>query len=154
MSEVFYHSVINMASSFALWYRGNVAKTDKTWVFDQSKCSQGLIYIIMVTWDKLIFLWVLYLSGMVYMLTVVVRLPLTDVWHSALWKNSFDNKWLCKTICVCKLIWNVYPIPLMWFQSWKHLFLVQTKPFPLINQQKIIPRLIANSGAELRYRII
>ena len=42
----------------------------------------------------------------------------------------------------------------MWFQSWKHLFLVQTKPFPLINQQKIIPRLIANSGAELRYRNI
>jgi len=45
------------ASSFALWSRGNVAKnnktsffyvlySDKTWVFDQSECAQGPIYII------------------------------------------------------------------------------------------------------------
>ena len=58
MSEVFYHSVIHgLGFSFALRYRGNEAKNNKTrffyvlyfdkaWIFHQLECAQGPIYIL------------------------------------------------------------------------------------------------------------
>ena len=56
MSGVFYHSVIHGVDFFiCLWYRGNVAKnnktrffhvlySNKTWAFDQLERTQGHIY--------------------------------------------------------------------------------------------------------------
>lgn len=59
------------ASSFALWWRGNVAKnnkpgffyglySDKPWVFDQSEGAQGPLYITIKTinqvYHKFVFL--------------------------------------------------------------------------------------------------